>query len=89
MRHTIIGLCRTGPDRGVSQGFFLGPVIGGDAIEISGMGRDLGVILDRHLNMEAHTKAACRASEVQLPNISRICNIIYPGKPVKHLCMHL
>ncbi len=47
-------------------------MIGGEAIEISDMVKDLGVILDRHLNMEAHIKAACKASYAQLANISRI-----------------
>ena len=36
----------------------------------------LGVVLDRHLNMEAHIKTACRASFAQLANISRIRSML-------------
>ena len=51
-------------------------MIGGKAIGVTDMARDLGVVLDRHLNMEAHIKTAYRASFAQLANISRICSML-------------
>ena len=51
-------------------------MIGGEAIGVTDMARDLGVFLDRHLNMEAHIKTACRASFAQLANISRIRSML-------------
>ena len=54
------------------------PMIDGEAIEISDMARDLGMILDRHLNMEAITMPP--ASFIRSAGFV----VCYPGKPVKN-----
>ena len=60
------------PPRNTMKPYMEHTMVGGEAIEISDMARDFGIILDSHFNIEAHIKAACKDSHAQLTNINRI-----------------
>ena len=49
-----------------------GRVIGNDQIPASSTARNIGAVLDSHLDMVAQVNSVCRASYFQLHNISRV-----------------